>query len=59
MGFGVLGQDSAAKLKALGFNVIGWSKRSRKQVDGFETFDARRPRMPSSPRPTSSSACCR
>lgn len=39
MGFGVLGQDSAAKLKALGFNVIGWS-RSRKQVDGFETFDA-------------------
>jgi glyoxylate/hydroxypyruvate reductase len=39
MGFGVLGQDAAAKLKALGFNVIGWS-RSRKQVDGFETFDA-------------------
>ncbi len=39
MGFGVLGQDSAAKLKALGFNVIGWS-RSRKRVDGFETFDA-------------------
>lgn len=39
MGFGVLGQDSAGKLKALGFNVIGWS-RSRKQVDGFETFDA-------------------
>jgi glyoxylate/hydroxypyruvate reductase A len=39
MGFGVLGQDAAAKLKALGFNVIGWS-RSRKQVAGFETFDA-------------------
>ncbi|WP_256118321.1 2-hydroxyacid dehydrogenase [Shinella lacus] len=39
MGFGVLGQDAAAKLKTLGFNVIGWS-RSRKQVDGFETFDA-------------------
>jgi glyoxylate/hydroxypyruvate reductase A len=39
MGFGVLGQDAAAKLKALGFNVIGWS-RSRKRVDGFETFDA-------------------
>jgi glyoxylate/hydroxypyruvate reductase A len=39
MGFGVLGQDSASKLKALGFNVIGWS-RSRKTVDGVETFDA-------------------
>jgi glyoxylate/hydroxypyruvate reductase A len=39
MGFGVLGQDSAAKLKALGFSVIGWS-RSRKTVDGVETFDA-------------------
>lgn len=39
MGFGVLGQDSAAKLKALGFNVIGWS-RTKKDVAGFETFDA-------------------
>jgi glyoxylate/hydroxypyruvate reductase A len=39
MGFGVLGQDSASKLKALGFNAIGWS-RSRKTVDGVETFDA-------------------
>ncbi len=39
MGFGVLGQDAAVKLKALGFNVIGWS-RSRKQVEGFETYDA-------------------
>ena len=39
MGFGVLGQDSASKLKTLGFNVIGWS-RSRKSIEGFETFDA-------------------
>jgi len=38
MGFGVLGQDSAKKLKTLGFNVIGWSKSGRK-VEGFETFD--------------------
>lgn len=39
MGFGVLGQDAAAKLKTLGFDVVGWS-RSRKDVEGFETFDA-------------------
>ena len=38
MGFGVLGQDSASKLKTLGFNVIGWSKSGRK-VEGFEVFD--------------------
>lgn len=37
MGFGVLGQDSASKLKALGFNVIGWSKSGR-TVEGFETY---------------------
>ncbi len=39
MGLGVLGCDAAAKLKVMGFNVIGWS-RSRKQIDGMETFDA-------------------
>jgi glyoxylate/hydroxypyruvate reductase A len=39
MGLGVLGLDSVAKLKVMGFNVIGWS-RSRKQIDGVETFDA-------------------
>jgi glyoxylate/hydroxypyruvate reductase A len=39
MGFGVLGQDAAVKLKALGFDVIGWS-RTKKDVAGFETFDA-------------------
>ncbi|MFC6446966.1 2-hydroxyacid dehydrogenase [Shinella zoogloeoides] len=38
MGFGVLGQDSARKLKTLGFNVIGWSKSGR-TVEGFETYD--------------------
>jgi glyoxylate/hydroxypyruvate reductase A len=38
MGLGVLGQDSARKLKIMGFNVIGWS-RSRKTIDGIETFD--------------------
>ncbi|MFS8048283.1 2-hydroxyacid dehydrogenase [Rhizobium sp. BR 314] len=40
MGLGVLGCDALAKLKAMGFNVIGWS-RTRKQIDGTETFDAR------------------
>ena len=39
MGLGVLGQDSVAKLKVLGFDVIGWS-RTKKQIDGIETFDA-------------------
>jgi glyoxylate/hydroxypyruvate reductase len=38
MGLGVLGQDSARKLKALGFNVIGWS-RSQKSIDGMTCFD--------------------
>jgi glyoxylate/hydroxypyruvate reductase len=39
IGLGVLGQDSARKLKIMGFDVIGWS-RTRKQIDGIETFDA-------------------
>lgn len=39
MGLGVLGQDAAAKLKAMGFDVIGWS-RTKKLVEGIETFDA-------------------
>jgi glyoxylate/hydroxypyruvate reductase len=39
MGLGVLGQDSARKLKIMGFDVIGWS-RTRKTIDGIETFDA-------------------
>ncbi|KEC72117.1 UNVERIFIED_ORG: glyoxylate/hydroxypyruvate reductase A [Rhizobium esperanzae] len=40
MGLGVLGQDAVTKLKVMGFNVIGWS-RTRKEIDGVETFDAR------------------
>jgi glyoxylate/hydroxypyruvate reductase A len=39
MGLGVLGRDAAEKLKIMGFDVIGWS-RSRKSIDGIETFDA-------------------
>lgn len=39
MGLGVLGLDAVRKLKVMGFNVIGWS-RSRKQIDGVETYDA-------------------
>lgn len=37
MGLGVMGQDAAQKLKAIGFHVAGWS-RSPKSVDGVETF---------------------
>jgi glyoxylate/hydroxypyruvate reductase len=39
MGLGVLGADAAAKLKVMGFRVIGWS-RSKKEIAGVETFDA-------------------
>jgi glyoxylate/hydroxypyruvate reductase len=37
MGFGVLGQDSARKLKMMGFDVAGWS-RTAKDVEGFEVY---------------------
>lgn len=37
MGLGVLGQDAAAKLALLGFDVAGWS-RSPKQVEGLRCF---------------------
>jgi glyoxylate/hydroxypyruvate reductase A len=37
LGFGQLGQDAAAKLAALGFDVAGWS-RSGRAVPGFATF---------------------
>jgi glyoxylate/hydroxypyruvate reductase A len=37
MGLGVLGQDSARKLRMMGFRVIGWS-RGKKIVEGMETF---------------------
>lgn len=39
MGLGVLGQDCARKLNALGFQVTGWS-RSKKEIEGIESFDA-------------------
>ncbi|RKE78132.1 glyoxylate/hydroxypyruvate reductase A [Rhizobium sp. AG855] len=39
MGLGVLGADAAAKLKVMGFRVIGWSRR-KKDIAGVETFDA-------------------
>ncbi|RYD29772.1 MAG: glyoxylate/hydroxypyruvate reductase A, partial [Sphingomonadales bacterium] len=39
MGLGKLGLDSVAKLKIMGFNVVGWS-RSAKVIEGVETFDA-------------------
>jgi glyoxylate/hydroxypyruvate reductase A len=37
MGFGVLGQDSARKLKMMGFDVAGWS-RTAKDVEGFKVY---------------------
>ena len=37
MGLGVLGQDAARKLAAMGFAVAGWS-RTPKSVAGLETF---------------------
>lgn len=38
MGLGVLGADAVCKLKVMGFEVIGWSRRA-KQIDGIDTFD--------------------
>jgi len=37
MGFGVLGQDAARKLQAMGFDVAGWSRRP-KAVEGFRVY---------------------
>lgn len=37
MGLGVMGKDSAEKLKGLGFRVAGWS-RSRKQIAGIDCY---------------------
>jgi len=39
MGLGVLGADAARKLKVMGFDVIGWSRRP-KTIEAIETFDA-------------------
>ncbi|MUZ73020.1 glyoxylate/hydroxypyruvate reductase A [Agrobacterium vitis] len=41
MGLGVLGQDAARKLKVMGFDVIGWSRRKR-EIDGIDTYDEAR-----------------
>ena len=38
MGMGVLGQDAARKLQALGFRVNGWS-RTKKDLPGVECYD--------------------
>ncbi len=38
MGLGVLGKDAVAKLRAMGFNVIGWSRR-RKNLRSIKTYD--------------------
>lgn len=37
MGLGVMGQDSAQKLRMLGFRVAGWS-RSRKELPGIDCY---------------------
>ena len=37
MGLGVMGQDSAQRLRDIGFRVAGWS-RSRKTIPGIECF---------------------
>lgn len=37
MGLGVMGQDSAERLRDLGFKVAGWS-RTRKRIDGVHCY---------------------
>ena len=37
MGMGVMGADSAIKLRDIGFRVAGWS-RSRKEIPGVESY---------------------
>ena len=37
MGLGVMGQDSAKKLRMMGFNVVGWS-RTKKTLDGVTCY---------------------
>ena len=59
MGFGELGLDAARKLKALGFDVAGWSQ-SPKTEPGVACFAGpERPRRDAGAAPTSSSFCCR
>ncbi|MFK4820559.1 2-hydroxyacid dehydrogenase [Ochrobactrum quorumnocens] len=40
MGLGVLGRDAAAKLKTLGFNVTGWSRRPQ-EIEGVQSFNGK------------------
>ena len=40
MGFGVLGQDAAYKLKVMGFDVAGWS-RTPKTIEGFTIYSGK------------------
>ena len=40
LGLGVLARDAAAKLKALGFKVSGWSRRPH-TIEGIETFSGK------------------
>ncbi|HEX5454255.1 MAG TPA: glyoxylate/hydroxypyruvate reductase A [Stellaceae bacterium] len=40
LGFGTLGQDAGAKLRALGFPVAGW-RRDPKEIAGFPVFAGR------------------
>lgn len=37
LGLGVLGRDAAEKLKALGFNITGWSRRPQ-EIKGVKTY---------------------
>src|SRR6202040_4072681 len=37
LGFGTLGQDAGRKLRALGFDVAGWS-RGAKEIAGFACY---------------------
>lgn len=41
MGLGVIGSDAARKLKALDFDVVGWT-RGHRNVSGVPTFEGRR-----------------
>jgi glyoxylate/hydroxypyruvate reductase A len=44
LGMGVLGTDAARKLRALDFNVVGFSRRP-KQLDGVECFTELKPML--------------
>ena len=58
LGLGVLGLDAAAKLRALGFKVAGWSASAR-SGPAFPAFTAPTASTPCWREPTSSSSFCR